>query len=84
MVAVFLDVVKDAKADTSIGEVPAYGYFDGRHAFVAEKIGAGNDGEDIDSGRETTNAIYIVEGKSRLVMERVVGDWRLENDWFLI
>ena len=55
--------IEDAEADAGLCEVSADGDFDGSQAVIGEGVCAGDDGEDVDAGGETTDGGDLVGGE---------------------
>jgi hypothetical protein len=66
--------IKYSKADTRVRQISFYGQFNGRESFIGESVRPGDDGQNINSGRERANDIDLGLREDRSTKERIGGD----------
>lgn len=66
--------IKYSKADTRVRQVSFYGQLNGRESFIGESVRPGDDGQNINSGRERANDIDLGLREDRSTKERIGGD----------
>jgi hypothetical protein len=66
--------IKYSKADTRVRQISFYGQLDGRESFISESVRPGDDGQDVNSGRERANDIDLGLREDRSTKEGISGD----------
>lgn len=74
--------VEYSEPDTCFCQISSDGHFYGRQPFVGKSVRSGDDGQDINSGREGANYVDLRLRKNRSTEERISGDRGLEDDRF--
>ena len=66
--------IEYSEADSRVRQISSYGQLDGRESLIGESVRPGDDGQNIDSGRECANDIDLRLREDRSTKERVGGD----------
>lgn len=66
--------IEYSEADTRVRQISSHGQLDGPEPIIGERVRPGDDGQNINSGRECANDIDLRLGEDRSMKERVGGD----------
>ena len=66
--------VEYSEPDTRVRQISSYGQLDGRKSVIGESVRPGDDGQNINSGRECANDVDLRLREDRPTKERIGGD----------